>query len=436
MLWYVMIQETRIARFIRRIAPFVALILLVCAVTMLPGTRTSAQEPGTPSVPTPTPTPTSAPAPADSFFDPQQLSYAPDFYESAIQQFLVDYPGPLKGLNLWVGNRQQSFAEVLVCETSLYSINPKILLALLEQQSGMLTTTEPTTEQMARAMGFEHDSGLRAQLHQAAIEIRFAIRDYAVRGGENLPDLVFFDGTQQATPEGISLSRYALSRVLAKTTTPENLPAKLNAFLRTYTNLFDDPRHPPKGWPSPAAPFLWWPTDRPARITSFFDHNTPFLQTNGSTMSYWGLEDAALSYDGHTGWDYALRPPDPVLAAADGTVVFAGNSDDGCNSPSRSVIIDHGNGYRTLYWHLDSFGVETGQTVTRGTQIGVAGETGCAIGPHLHFQVQYLGRDIDPYGWCATTPDPWAASPAGQQSRWLWANMPNPCGPPPQATLW
>ncbi|NJO83496.1 MAG: M23 family metallopeptidase, partial [Blastochloris sp.] len=85
---------------------------------------------------------------------------------------------------------------------------------------------------------------------------------------------------------------------------------------------------------------------------------------------------------------------------------FAGNSDDGCITPARGVIIDHGNGYRTLYWHMSVLQVETGELVGQGAQLGIAGASGCAFGPHLHFQVQYLGRDVDPYGWCGVRADP------------------------------
>jgi murein DD-endopeptidase MepM/ murein hydrolase activator NlpD len=173
------------------------------------------------------------------------------------------------------------------------------------------------------------------------------------------------------------------------------------------------------------------PLGKPTWISSFFDHDTPFLQENGSLISYWGRTETQLSYDGHTGWDYALAPPDQVLAAAAGNVIFAGNSDDGCGI-ARAVILDHRNGYRSLYWHLDSIAVEAGQQVETGQELGIAGATGCVTGPHLHFQVQYLGRDVDPYGWCGgATPDPWAAAGAGQVSVWLWADRPSPCAPRP-----
>jgi len=59
------------------------------------------------------------------------------------------------------------------------------------------------------------------------------------------------------------------------------------------------------------------------------------------------------------------------------------------------------------------------------------GSSGCANCPHLHFGVQYLGRNTDPYGWCGAAPDPWQQQAAGSISVWLWADRPSPCAPPP-----
>jgi hypothetical protein len=141
----------------------------------------------------------------------------------------------------------------------------------------------------------------------------------------------------------------------------------------------------------------------------------------------------AFAYDGHDGWDYAAAPPDPALAAAAGTVIFAGIADDNCDT--RAVIIEHGHDVRTLYWHLSQILVDVGQPVAQGDTVGIIGETGCAKGPHLHFGVQYRGVGVDPYGWCATTPDPWQAHPAGATSTWMWADQPSPCAPPPPGSV-
>ncbi|NJP05115.1 MAG: peptidoglycan DD-metalloendopeptidase family protein [Chloroflexaceae bacterium] len=398
-----------------------------------------------PSSASPTPTiirvlPTSTPAFSDAFFDSQRLSYEPDFYVPEIQVFLGSQPGPLKDTRFQIGGYGHSFAETLVSMTTLYSINPKVVLALFETQSRLLSTAEPAPDQLTWAMGYHGGAGGRAglysQFYWAVMELRYAIRDY-VLGFEAgvLPDIVFADASRQPVGLDMTLAHYALARVLAQTTTPDQLTNRLDAFQATYTELFEDPRLPPDDWPEPAEPFLHMPMEEPFRITSVFDHHTPLLHKNGSTQSFWGQESPYISYDGHTGWDYAMRPPDIVLAAAGGTVVFAGFSDDGCVTPAGAVIIDHGNGYRSLYWHLSSITIELGATVASGDPIGVAGETGCAIGPHLHLQVQYLGRDTDPYGWCAAGNGPWGESPGGQQSTWLWADWPDPCGAVPDNTI-
>jgi hypothetical protein len=99
------------------------------------------------------------------------------------------------------------------------------------------------------------------------------------------------------------------------------------------------------------------------------------------------------------------------------------------------VIIEHHNGYRSLYWHLARTSVEPGP-IKRGEEVGIAGSSGCATGPHLHFQVQYLGRDTDPAGWCGPKGgDPWENHPAGQSSTWIWREVPSPCALPQDAII-
>jgi len=87
----------------------------------------------------------------------------------------------------------------------------------------------------------------------------------------------------------------------------------------------------------------------------------------------------------HKGIDIANKSAPAVLAADSGTVVVAGWV-DGYGYGNR-VLIDHGNGYRTLYAHLASVYVRPGQTVNRGDSIGGMGSTGRSTGVHLHFEV-------------------------------------------------
>ena len=63
------------------------------------------------------------------------------------------------------------------------------------------------------------------------------------------------------------------------------------------------------------------------------------------------------------------------------------------------VIIDHGNGFTTLYAHLASFRVQQGQTVVKGVPIGVMGSTGRSTGAHLHFEIRQNGKALSPLNY-------------------------------------
>lgn len=94
----------------------------------------------------------------------------------------------------------------------------------------------------------------------------------------------------------------------------------------------------------------------------------------------------------HKGIDIA-RPSDRTIKAADnGKVISAGFS----SSYGYKVEIDHQNGYRTLYAHLDSLSVSAGETVTKGSKLGVMGSTGNSTGVHLHFELYKDGQLKNP----------------------------------------
>lgn len=98
----------------------------------------------------------------------------------------------------------------------------------------------------------------------------------------------------------------------------------------------------------------------------------------------------------HMAVDIANRAAPPVAAGDGGTVVFAGcvKYGYGCH-----VIINHGDGFQTLYGHLQSFNVSAGQSVGRGQVIGRMGSTGRSSGTHLHFEVRRNGVAVNPLSY-------------------------------------
>jgi LysM repeat protein len=95
----------------------------------------------------------------------------------------------------------------------------------------------------------------------------------------------------------------------------------------------------------------------------------------------------------HPGADIANRATPDILAADSGTVTASGWDNAGYGN---RVIIDHGNGYKTLYGHMQKLYVVAGQTVSRGSAIGKMGSTGRSSGPHLHFEIYKGGVRINP----------------------------------------
>lgn len=98
----------------------------------------------------------------------------------------------------------------------------------------------------------------------------------------------------------------------------------------------------------------------------------------------------------HHGIDFAAKRGTPVLASAAGKVVESSALHDGQTKYGQVIVIDHGDGLRSMYAHLDRRSVRVGDTVAAGEAIGLSGATGRVTGPHLHLEVQRHGEHVDP----------------------------------------
>jgi murein DD-endopeptidase MepM/ murein hydrolase activator NlpD len=201
--------------------------------------------------------------------------------------------------------------------------------------------------------------------------------------------------------------------------------------------------HPPSGGtPEPDAGvvhppgprLLWRPFVGDYAVQNLFDHDVPleFVDKNGRQTTYWG--GASTFIDGHNGYDFPMPEGTSLKSAVAGKVVFAGEETPWlCPLLNRMVsarfvnveaTASDGVVYQAQYVHLSAFSVAVGDVVQKGEEVGLSGNTGCSTEPHLHFAV--LKKDasghltvVDPWGWSASTPDPWVTQ-GGTSSDYLW----------------
>ena len=187
-------------------------------------------------------------------------------------------------------------------------------------------------------------------------------------------------------------------------------------------------------------------------INSYFDHEYPLLSVGWQIPEPHEVNDSLVNYksnnrtdkgpSSHGGFDWGrkagARVGCVVPAAAGGTATYV----SACAACGNAIYIDHGNGYQTRYYHLQSQGLvtKTQTEVKQGDQIGLVGTTGNSDGPHIHFMV-IKDKDgdgdfndnipdglVDPFGWQSSDPDPWEEftftqnrqEKTGMRSHYLW----------------
>ncbi|MEN4052793.1 MULTISPECIES: M23 family metallopeptidase [Sulfurimonas] len=114
-----------------------------------------------------------------------------------------------------------------------------------------------------------------------------------------------------------------------------------------------------------------------SKITSEFGKARVY---NGSLKGY------------HSGTDFRAKTGTPIIAANDGKVALVKNR----FYSGGTVILDHGEGIYTCYFHMSKFDVQEGQVVTKGQKLGLSGQSGRVTGPHLHFSARIAGVQVDP----------------------------------------
>lgn len=129
----------------------------------------------------------------------------------------------------------------------------------------------------------------------------------------------------------------------------------------------------------------WWPLETQFnKISTYFGNDVLY----GQPRFHYGIDIYGGGIFGH-----------PIYASKAGTVIIAKNTYIAGYSYGKYVVIDHGDGYSTLYGHASELCVSVGQVVEQGETIAYVGSTGNSTGPHLHFEVRVNNVAQDPFNY-------------------------------------
>ncbi|GIV97246.1 MAG: peptidase M23 [Herpetosiphonaceae bacterium] len=347
---------------------------------------------------------------------------APRPIAGGIQSFLERKGSVLAGARFG----ERSAAEIIEGYTSYYSLDPRLVLTLLELVSGLITSPQVDEATLRRPFGPAGPEGFERQIEWAVREVRASFGPF-----ESEPVVIFADGGRRTLSLDQPPEVIAIGLFLGQGRTEKEWQGLMDRFSPVYDELFGD-EPPPVETPPAARPFLSdpWPAGTRVIHTSFFDHAYPMVDVDGDgnaiMVDYFGR--GGLSYNGHDGHDFYF--PDlpygtPILAAAPGWAYARTTRGNG-------VVIRHigdAEGYETVYWHLADFApifaglIDSDEPVwvERGAFLGWSGDSGFTNGaPHLHFEVRHNGRQVDPFGWYGPGEDPCLQYYACEVSVWLW----------------
>jgi hypothetical protein len=271
------------------------------------------------------------------------------------------------------------------------------------------------TAQHAKDEAFAALTGARLAIDQVVGYVRRRPRHGVVAG------MVLADGLVWMVLVGLLLATVIARRAPTVSAQPDVLPASMKALPRSRVSLAPTATRlpsptattPPSPTPTPTLPVstatpipivysMWGPTlPGEGGWSGNATCEGTFIASKGSGGFIWPTDVHALagrnySWRWHPGLDLYALYGDPIYAADAGLVVYAGWNSWGYGN---MVVIDHGNGWHTLYAHFSEINVSCGQAVGQGEVIGLAGSTGRSTGPHLHFEMRAEGGRVNPWGY-------------------------------------
>jgi murein DD-endopeptidase MepM/ murein hydrolase activator NlpD len=132
-----------------------------------------------------------------------------------------------------------------------------------------------------------------------------------------------------------------------------------------------------------------------ATLLQFLPNGSP-IEYKGITSKFGNRIHPTLNIkEFHPGTDLRAEMNTPIYATADGVVNFAGMHKR--SGYGNLIIIQHGYGFRTYFGHLNKIVIKSGQFIKKGDLLGYTGTTGMSNGPHLHYEVRFLSRVVNPY---------------------------------------
>jgi len=132
-----------------------------------------------------------------------------------------------------------------------------------------------------------------------------------------------------------------------------------------------------------------------ATIFQFIPNGSPIVYKGITSKFGTRIHPTLKRKEFHRGSDMKAKMNTPVYATADAIVEYAGNHKK--SGYGRLVILQHNYGFRTLFGHLNKIVVKSGRYVKKGDLIAYTGNTGMSSGPHLHYEIKFLARAVNPY---------------------------------------